>query len=97
MASLGAKVQIGPESPKLLAGKGKDQVHLLVVATSERGLAGAFNTNIVRAARKRAEELQAEGKTVFFYLVGKNGRAVIKRVFHNHIVHQVDLSHAKNI
>ena len=97
MASLGAKVQIGPESPKLLAGTGKDQVHLLVVATSERGLAGAFNTNIVRAARKRAEELQAEGKTVLFYLVGKKGRAVIQRVFPKQIVHQVDLSHVKNL
>ena len=97
MASLGAKVQIGPESPKLLAGTGKDQVHLLVVATSERGLAGAFNTNIVRAARKRAEELQAERKTVLFYLVGKKGRAVIQRVFPKQIVHQVDLSHVKNL
>src|SRR3546814_2647829 len=64
---------------------------------SERGLAGAFNTNIVRAARKRAEELQAEGKTVLFYLVGKKGRAVIQRVFPKQIVHQVDLSHVKNL
>src|SRR3546814_12686339 len=53
--------------------------------------------SIVRAARKRAEELQAEGKTVLFYLVGKKGRAVIQRVFPKQIVHQVDLSHVKNL
>ena len=56
MARLAAKVVVGPESPRLLAGTGKDQIHLLVVATSERGLAGAFNTNIVRAARKKADD-----------------------------------------
>ncbi len=53
MARLASNVTVGPESPKLLAGTGKDQVHLLVVATSERGLAGAFNSNIVRAAAAR--------------------------------------------
>src|ERR1043165_9965491 len=58
MASLAAKVQVGPNSPRLLAGTGKDDVHLMVVATSERGLAGAFNTNIVRVARIKAEELK---------------------------------------
>src|SRR3546814_5920519 len=93
MASLGAKVQIGPESPKLLAGTGKDQVNLLVVATSERGLAGAFTTTIVRASRKRADELQAECKTVLFYLDGKKGRAVIQRAFPKQIVNKVALSH----
>lgn len=97
MSSLGAKVQIGPQSSKLLAGTGSDQVHLLVVATSERGLAGAFNTNIVRAARRKAEELIAAGKTVKFYLVGKKGRAIIARAFPDQIVHQVDLTHVKNV
>ena len=53
MASLAGKVAIGPQSPKLLAGTGNDQTHLLVVCTSDRGLAGAFNSNIVRAARKQ--------------------------------------------
>ena len=97
MASLASKVTVGPESPKLLAGTGRDQVHLLVVATSERGLAGAFNTNIVRAARKRADELIAEGRQVKFYLVGKKGRAVISRLFPGMIVHQVDQMHIKNV
>src|SRR5215831_5183033 len=71
MASLASKVTVGPSSPKLLAGTGNDHKHLLVVATSERGLAGAFNTNIVRLARKTADALIAEGKTVKFYLIGK--------------------------
>lgn len=97
MSSLASKVTVGPQSPKLLAGTGSDQVHLLVVATSERGLAGAFNTNIVRAARKTADTLIAEGKTVKFYLIGKKGRAVIQRLFPGKIVHQVDQSHIKNV
>jgi F-type H+-transporting ATPase subunit gamma len=97
MASLAGKITIGPESPKLLAGTGKDKVHLLVVATSERGLAGAFNTNIVRAARKTADELIAQGKTVRFYLIGKKGRGVIARLFPGTIVHQVDQTHIKNV
>lgn len=97
MASLASKVTVGPQSPRLLAGTGNDQVHMLVVATSERGLAGAFNTNIVRAARKAAENLLAQGKTVKFYLIGKKGRAVIQRLYPGKIVHQVDQSHIKNV
>ena len=97
MASLASKIVVGPESPKLLAGTGRDQVHMLVVATSERGLAGAFNSNIVKLARKKAEELIAEGKTVKFYLIGKKGRPVIQRVFPGKIVHQVDQTHIKNV
>ena len=95
MASLAAKVTVGPESPKLLAGTGSDQTHLMVVCTSDRGLAGAFNTNIVRAARKRAEELMRDGKTVHFYLVGRKGRAVIGRLYPKQIVHQHDTSQMK--
>ena len=97
MARLASGVTVGPESPKLLAGTGKDQVHLMVVATSERGLAGAFNSNIVRAARKRADELVAAGKTVKFYLIGKKGRAIIARLFPGQIVHQVDQSAIKTV
>ena len=97
MASLASKVSVGPESPRLLAGTGADQVHMMVVATSERGLAGAFNSNIVRAARKRADELTAQGKTVKFYLIGKKGRPVIQRLFPGQIVHQVDQTAIKNV
>ena len=81
VASLASRVTPGPESPKLLVGTGKDDTHLIIVATSDRGLAGAFNTNIVRAARRKAESLVAEGKSVYFYLVGKKCRAVIARLF----------------
>ncbi|MGQ0589674.1 MAG: F0F1 ATP synthase subunit gamma [Sphingosinicella sp.] len=95
MTSLAAKVEAGPQTPKLLAGTGKDDTHLLVVCTSDRGLAGAFNANIVRAARKKAEALMADGKQVYFYLVGRKGRAVIQRVFPKQIVHQHDTSAIK--
>jgi F-type H+-transporting ATPase subunit gamma len=97
MARLAGRVTVGPQSSKLLAGTGKDDIHLLVVATSERGLAGAFNTNIVRAARKTADSLIAEGKQVKFYLIGKKGRAVVQRLFPGMIVHQVDQTHIKNV
>jgi len=96
MASLASKVQIGPNSPKLLAGTGKDDVHLIIVATSERGLAGGFNTNIVRAARVKADALIADGKKVRFYLAGRKGRAVIRRTYPGMIVHDHDMSHVKN-
>jgi F-type H+-transporting ATPase subunit gamma len=97
MARLAARVTVGPESPRLLTGTGKGDLHLLVVATSERGLAGAFNTNIVRAARKKADELIAEGKQVRFYLIGRKGRPVIQRFYPDRIVHQVDQSQIKNV
>jgi F-type H+-transporting ATPase subunit gamma len=90
MASLASKVTIGPESPKLIAGTGKDQVHLLVVATSDKGLAGAFNTNIVRLARKTALELQAAGKTVKFYIIGRKGRDQLNRTFRSQVIHSIE-------
>jgi F-type H+-transporting ATPase subunit gamma len=96
MSSLAAKVTVSESSPKLLAGTGKDQVHLIVVATSERGLAGAFNTNIVRAARAKAVELEAAGKTVKFYLAGKKGR-VLRRFYPKQILHDQEVGHIKNV
>jgi F-type H+-transporting ATPase subunit gamma len=74
----------------------KVTVHLIVVATSERGLAGAFNTNIVRAARKKAEELEAAGKTVRFYIAGKKGR-VLKRFVPKQIAHDQEMGHIKYV
>jgi F-type H+-transporting ATPase subunit gamma len=96
MASLAAKVTVSASSPKLLAGTGRDQVHLIIVATSERGLAGAFNSNIVRAARRKAEELTAEGKTVNFYIAGKKGR-VLRRFYPSQIVHDFEMGHIKAV
>jgi F-type H+-transporting ATPase subunit gamma len=96
VASLASRITPGPQSPKLLAGTGKDDTHLIIVATSDRGLAGAFNTNIVRAVRKRADELLAQGKTVLFYIVGRKGRPVIQRLYPKSIVAQYDTTEMKN-
>ena len=95
VASLASRVTPGPESPRLLAGTGKDDTHLIVVVTGDRGLAGAFNTNIVRAVRRRADELQAAGKTVLFYIVGRKGRPVIQRLYPKAIVAQFDTTAMK--
>ncbi len=95
VASLASRVTVGPQSPKLIAGTGSDQRHLIVVATGDRGLAGAFNTNIVRAARRKAEELEAAGKTVLFYIVGRKGRPVIARFYPTAIIAQHDTSAMK--
>ncbi|GAA0670819.1 F-type H+-transporting ATPase subunit gamma [Sphingomonas insulae] len=96
VASLSRQLAGGVGVSPLLSGTGKDRVHLLVVATSERGLAGAFNTNIVRAARRKAEELEAQGKTVRFYLAGKKGR-VLKRFYPNGIVADHELGQHKTL
>ena len=90
VASLASTITVGPSSPKLLAGTGRDQVHLFVVATSDKGLAGAFNTNIARLARRRAGELIAQGKTVKFYTIGKKGRAVLNRLYPNDFIHSIE-------
>jgi F-type H+-transporting ATPase subunit gamma len=96
MASLASKVTVSASSPKLLAGTGKDQVHLLVVATSERGLAGGFNTNIVRLARKQAEELERQGKTVRFYLAGRKARVLTRFYPATAFAHDRDMSAIKS-
>jgi F-type H+-transporting ATPase subunit gamma len=90
VASLASQITVGPQTPKLLAGTGKDQVHLFVVATSDKGLAGAFNTNIARLARRRAAEMIAEGKTVKFYTIGRKGRAVLNRQYRDLMIHGIE-------
>jgi len=97
VGSLAARLVVTPSTPKLLIGTGRDQVHLLLVANSDRGLAGAFNSNIVKAARLKAEELKAQGKTVKFFLVGRKGRPVINRLFPGAIVAQFDTSAMRTI
>ena len=96
VSSLAGKVNAGPQSPRLLTGTGKDDTHLIIVATSDRGLAGAFNTNIVRAVRRKADELSAQGKTVLFYIVGRKGRPVLQRLYPKAIIAQFDTSEMKN-
>lgn len=97
MASLASRVTVGPESPRLLAGTGKDQVHLLVVCSSERGLAGGFNSNIAKLARRTLEELLAQGKTVKLMFVGKKARAPFARTHKDLIIGTVDMTHIKNV
>src|SRR6478672_6620727 len=96
VASLSSRITPGPESPKLLAGTGKDDTHLIILATADRGLAGAFSSNIVRVVRRRADELTAQGKTVLFYIVGRKGRPVIQRLYPKSIIAQFDTSEVKN-
>ena len=96
VSSLAAKITPGPQSPKLLVGTGRDDTHLIVVITSDRGLAGAFNTNIVRAARRKADDLIAEGKTVLFYIVGRKGRPMLQRLYPKSIIAQYDTTEMKN-
>jgi F-type H+-transporting ATPase subunit gamma len=96
IANLAAAVS-GESAPVLLRGTGRDQVHLLVVMTSERGLCGGFNTQIVRAAREKITELQAAGKTVKIMAVGKKGRDQLRRLHGDKIVRYVDLSAHRNV
>ena len=97
MVSLASRVTVGPESPRLLAGTGKDQVHLLVVCSSERGLAGGFNSNIAKLARRTMDELLGQGKTVKLLFVGKKARAPFARTHKDLIVGTVDMTHIKNV
>ncbi|MGU9980867.1 F0F1 ATP synthase subunit gamma [Phreatobacter sp. HK31-P] len=87
----------GSDAPVLLAGTGNDQTHLLIVATAERGLCGAFNSSIVRLARERALALQAEGKTVKFFCVGRKGYELIRRQFEKQIVGYIEFRAVKNL
>src|ERR1051325_10019236 len=96
VSSLAAKITPGPQSPKLLVGTGKDDTHLIIVATSARARAGPFNSNIARPARRKADELIADGKTVLFYIVGRKGRPVIQRLYPKGIIAQYDTSEMKN-
>jgi F-type H+-transporting ATPase subunit gamma len=97
MASLSAAQTGSDTAPKLMIGTGKDQVHLLIVATAERGLCGAFNSSIVKLARRKIEELTAAGKTVKILCVGKKGRDQLRRDHASKIVDTVDLSKAKRV
>jgi F-type H+-transporting ATPase subunit gamma len=97
MSALAAGVGTGDGAPKLLAGNGRDQIHLLVVMTSERGLCGGFNSSIVKLARLRANELVAAGKTVKILTVGKKGREQLKRDWGNAFVGHIDLSEVKRV
>ncbi|MEP2235440.1 MAG: F0F1 ATP synthase subunit gamma [Alteripontixanthobacter sp.] len=91
MASLAGKVS-GDGAPRLLAGTGDDRKHLLVVVNTDKGLCGGLNSNIVKEAKAQARKLIDDGKDVSFYLVGKKGRAPIKRDYANRIRNMFDTS-----
>ena len=86
LGSLAGKMAGMPGAPPLLAGTGKDAIHLLVVATSDRGLAGGFNATILREARRQIRELQAAGKTVKLMTIGRKGRDSLRRDYGKLIV-----------
>ena len=97
MAGLAASVGGSDSGPRLLTGTGSDQTQLIVLMTSERGLCGGFNTNIVKLARARINELRAAGKDVKVLTVGKKGRDQLKRDFGDLYVGHVDLTEVKRI
>jgi len=97
MSNLVSGVGDSESAPRLLAGSGHSDVHLLILATSERGLCGGFNSSIVRLAKSHIADLQNSGKTVKIITVGKKGREQIKRDFADLIINHVDLSEVKRI
>ena len=97
MGSLTANLMSADDAPKLMAGTGKDDAHLLIVATSERGLCGGFNSSIVRAARAKIQILLGEGKTVKVMSVGKKGTDALKRNYSQYFVDSVDMSGIKKL
>jgi F-type H+-transporting ATPase subunit gamma len=97
LSNLAAAVEGRPDAPALLAGNGKDQVHLLIVATAERGLCGGFNSSIAKLAREHADRLVAQGKTVKIFTVGKKGNDALKRLYGKYIVEAVDFRGVKQL
>ena len=97
LASLAASVGSSESAPILLRGTGKEDVHLLIVMTAERGLCGGFNSNIAKLARGHAAKLKEDGKQVKIITVGKKGRDALKRDLGEYFVEHVDLSEFKSI
>jgi len=97
IANIASAAAGSPGAPALLAGTGKNQVHLLLVCTGERGLSGAFNSSIVRLARERALALMGEGKEVKIFCVGRKGYEQLRRQFEKQIVEHLDLRSVRQI
>ena len=97
LGNLSAAMEGKAGAPRLLAGTGNDQMHLLVVATAERGLCGGFNSSITKLAREHAEKLLREGKTVKIMTVGKKGADSMKRLYGKYFVNQVNFQGAKAV
>jgi len=97
MTNLAAAVVADESAPPLLAGTGRDETYLVVVATSERGLCGGFNAGIVRAARRRINSLIGDGKQVKILCIGRKGRQMLLREHRDRIVDTVDLSQVRQV
>jgi F-type H+-transporting ATPase subunit gamma len=97
IAGLAASVGQSTGGPRLLAGTGENQVHLMVVMTSERGLCGGFNSTISRLARLKIQEAEADGKTVKIFTVGKKGREQLRRDHASKMIAHVDMSDVKRL
>jgi F-type H+-transporting ATPase subunit gamma len=91
LGNIASSVSDVSAAPRLLAGTGKDQVHLLLVCTGERGLCGPFNSAIVRLAREKATALMAQGKEVKFFCVGRKGYEQLRRTYERQIIDTVEL------
>lgn len=96
IANLAAGVS-GADAPRLLAGTGDDKRHLIVVATADKGLAGGFSTNVIRAARERINSLIASGKDVKIIAVGRKSRDQLSRLYGDKVIHTFELSANKTI
>jgi F-type H+-transporting ATPase subunit gamma len=97
LGNIAASMTGGASGPPLLAGAGRNQTHLLLVCTGERGLAGAFNSAIVRLARERANALLAEGKEVKIFTVGRKGNEQLRRQYERQIVGTMELRGVRTI
>lgn len=97
LGNIAGTIASGPDVPLLLTGTGKDQTHLLLVLTAERGLCGAFNSSIVRLARERALSLMNQGKTVKIFCVGRKGFEALRRQFEKQIIEVVELRANKGV
>ena len=97
LSGLAGNVAASGQGPALLTGNGKDQTHLLVVCTAERGLCGGFNSSIVRLAREHANSLLAHGKRVKILCVGKKGYDQLRRNYDSHIIEVIELRSVKTL
>lgn len=97
LAALAASAAGSPNAPRMLIGTGRDQVQLLVVVTADRGLAGAFNTNVGRAARNAIQRLEGEGKTVRVITVGRKGRDYLRREYADRLIGEYSFAGKKRV
>jgi ATP synthase F1 subcomplex gamma subunit len=97
LAKINARIGLREGAPPLLVGTGKQETYLFIVATAERGLCGAFNSNIVKLAREEIRRKLAQGKTVKILCVGRKGHDALKREYGRHIIETVDLRAVKRL